>query len=148
MVKVLEAYQCKIDRALVALALLVVAGAATAHGPEKKPDLGWRNPASSFDPATSSESKDNAIQMDLAVDGQTLKLFVSDADGNPVNIDIAEAKAFISSAGKTSWFALRPAGMNVLSGEGEFVRDPDMRVDITLRLPGRRPINQDFRPLK
>ena len=133
---------------VLALALLVFAGTATAHGPEKKPDLGWRSPVSSFDPATSSKNEDDAIKMDLAVDGQTIKLFVSDADGNPVNIDIAEAKAFISSAGKTSWFALRPAGMNVLSGEGDFVPDPGMRVDITLRLPGRRPINQDFRPFK
>ncbi len=132
----------------IALALLFLAGTATAHGPENKPDLGWRAPVSAFDPAASSGNKNEAIKMDLAVDGQTIKLFVSDADGNPVNIDIAEAKAFISSAGKTSWFALRPAGMNVLSGEGDFVHDPGMRVDITLRLPGRRPINRDFRPFK
>ncbi|GMQ89443.1 MAG: hypothetical protein BMS9Abin09_0929 [Gammaproteobacteria bacterium] len=133
---------------VIALALLVFTGTATAHGPENEPDLGWRGPASSFDSAASSRNEDDAIKMDLAVDGQTIKLFVSDADGNPVNIDIAEAKAFISSAGKTSWFSLRPAGMNVLSGEGDFVRDPGMRVDITLRLPGRRPINQDFRPFQ
>ncbi len=133
---------------VIALALLFLAGAAMAHGPEKKPDLGWRAPVSSFDPAESSGNKDDTIKMDLKVDGQTIKLFVSDAEGNPVDIDIAEAKAFISSAGKTSWFSLRPLGMNVLSGEGDFIRDPDMRVDITLRLPGRRPINQDFRPLK
>ncbi len=82
------------------------------------------------------------------MEGQTIKLFVSDSDGNPVDIDIAEAKAFISSAGKTSWFALQPAGMNMLSGEGDFIHDPGMRVDITLRLPGRKPINQDFRPFQ
>ena len=131
---------------VIALALLFLSGSAMAHGPEKKPDLGWRSPVSSFDPATTASN--DAIKMDLAVDGQTIKLFVTDADGNPVDIDIAEAKAFISSAGKTSWFSLRPAGMNVLSGEGDFIHDPDMRVDITLRLPGRRPINKDFRPFK
>jgi len=133
---------------LMVLALLSYSGLATAHEPENKPDLGWRGPVSSFDPAAPSAGEENAIKMDLTVEGQTIKLLVSDAEGNPVNIDIAEAKAFISSAGKTSWCSLRPAGMNMLTGEGDFDHDPDMRVDITLRLPGRRPINQDFRPLK
>jgi len=102
---------------VIALALLFLSGAAMAHEPDNKPDLGWRGPGSSFDPATTAS--DDAIKMNLAVDGQTIKLFVTDSDGNPVDIDIAEAKAFISSAGKTSWFSLRPVGMNVLSGEGE-----------------------------
>jgi len=133
---------------VITLALLFLAGTAMAHGPENKPDLGRRAPTSSFDSTATSGAEDNAIKMDLAVEGQTIKLFVSDADGNPVDIDIAEAKAFISSAGKTSWFSLQPAGMNMLSGEGDFIHDPGMRVDITLRLPGRKPINQDFRPFK
>ncbi len=133
---------------VIALALLFLSGTAAAHGPENKPDLGWRGPTSSFDPGATSGAEDNAIKMDLAVEGQTIKLFISDADGNPVDIDIAEAKAFISSAGKTSWFSLQPAGMNMLSGEGDFIHDPGMRVDITLRLPGRKPINQDFRPFQ
>ncbi|HED19148.1 MAG TPA: hypothetical protein ENI74_06565 [Gammaproteobacteria bacterium] len=132
----------------IVLTLLFFAGTAAAHGPENKPDLGWRGPVSSFDPAASPDDKKDTIHMDLAVDGQTIKLFVSDADGNPVNIDIAEAKAFISSAGKTSWCALQPAGMNMLTGKGDFIHDPGMRVDITLRLPGRRPINKNFRPFQ
>lgn len=131
---------------VIALMLLFFTGAAAAHEPGNKPDLGWRGPVSSFDPV--APSRNDAITMDLIVDGQTIKLFVSDTEGNPVDIDIAEAKAFISSAGKTSWCSLRPAGMNMLSGEGNFVGAPGMRVNITLRLPGRRPINKDFRPFK
>ncbi len=129
-----------------ALILLLLTGTALAHGPEKGPDLRWRSPVLSFDPG--APPKSNAVKLDLAVDGQTIKLFVTDVYGNPVDIDIAEAKVFISSAGKTSWFSMRPASMNMLSGEGDFVRDADMRVDVTLRLPGQKPITKVFWPLR
>jgi len=131
---------------LLVFAATFYAAMALAHGPAKKPDYGWRAPVSSFN--GSGVSAKNDIKMDLAVNGQMIKLFVTDGEGNPVSIDIAEAKAFVSSAGKTSWFSLRPAGMNMLSGEGNFVPAPGMRVDITLRLPGRKPINKEFKPLQ
>lgn len=132
-------------RLLVFSAMLSIT-AAQAHGPEKKPDYGWRAPVSSS--GSAKPAANAAIKMDLIVEGQIIKLFITDSEGEPVAIDIAEAKAYISSAGKTSWLSLRPAGMNILSGEGDFVADSEMRVDITLRLPGRRPINKDFRPLQ
>ncbi len=131
---------------LFVIAIVLYGSMAQAHEPEKKPDYGWRAPVSSFD--TANSSPEDVIKMDLSVNGQTIKLFITDGEGNPVSIEIAEAKAFISSAGKTSWCELRPAGMNMLSGEGVFVPDPGMRVDITLRLPGRKPINKEFKPLQ
>ena len=130
------------------LVILVVTFPVTAlaHGPEKKPALGWQPPVSTFDSSTPAQG--DTIKLDLKVEGDTLKLFVTDSYGNPVDIDIAEAKALVSSAGNTTWFSLQPAGMNMLSGRGEFQHDPAMRVDITLRLPGREPLNRDFRPLQ
>ena len=130
------------------LTLLGVTFSATAlaHGPEKPPALGWQPPVSAFDP--SEPAREDTIKLDLKVEGDTLKLFVTDSYGNPVDIDIAEAKALVSSAGKTTWFSLQPSGMNMLSGRGKFEHDPAMRVDITLRLPGRKPLNKDFRPLQ
>jgi len=128
------------------LLLLFYAGTAAAHGPDNRPAPGQRAPVATY--GSVQAARDDAVEMELAVDGQTIKLFVTNSDGNPVNLDIAEAKAFITSAGRNSWCVLQPAGMNMLSGEAEFVRDPAMRVDISLRLPGRKPINQNFKPFK
>lgn len=130
------------------LALLSVTFSATvpAHGPEKKPALEWQPPVSAFDPSGPAQA--DTIKLELKVRGDTLKLFVTDSYGDPVDVDIAEARALVSSAGKTTWFSLQPAGMNMLSGRGEFEQDPAMRVDITLRLPGRKPLNRDFRPFQ
>ncbi|GEM_PF-5696499 len=135
------------SRAITPL-LVFLCGTAAAHGPENRPDLDWRGPVSSFDPSTATTAHADTVKLDLDIDGQTIKLFVSDGEGNPVDVGIAEAKAFITSAGKTSWCTLQPAGMNMLSGEGAFTREPATRIDISLRLPGRKPINQDFRPFR
>ncbi|MFQ5644627.1 MAG: hypothetical protein ACE5FQ_13160 [Thiogranum sp.] len=131
---------------LITLLGVTFSATALAHGPEKTPALDWRAPVSAFDP--SAPAQNETVRLDLKVEGDTLKLFVTDSYGNPVDVDIAEARALVSSAGKTTWFSLRPAGMNMLSGSGEFEHDPAMRVDITLRLPGRRPLNRDFRPFQ
>lgn len=125
---------------------VITAGLVMAHGPEGGPSLEWRPPVGSFD-ATDADPDGN-VQLDLEVDGRTLKLFVRDHYGEPLTLDIAEARAFVSSDGQTTSFMLRPAGMNMLSGQGDFEPKPGMRVDISLRLPGRRPISRDFHPLR
>ena len=84
----------------------------------------------------------------MSIESQEIRLYITNKFGEPVNTDMAEAKAFISSGGKTSWLMLAPAGGNTISGRGDFIRSAEMRVDIILRLPGEKPINKEFYPLQ
>lgn len=86
--------------------------------------------------------------MVLSVDGQTIRLLLSKADGTPINTEFAEAKTFVNAGGKLSTIYLWPAGDNLLSGKGDFIPEPGMRVDVKLHLPGRETIRKDFYPLK
>jgi hypothetical protein len=129
-----------------------IPGVALAHGPggggqsyeadAPRIKLGSEDPFSNL-PVSQSRS---GIKM--SVEGQSISLHITDEYGEPVNTDLAEAKVFITSGGKTSWLRLIPAGGNTLSGEGEFISSPEMRADVTLRLPGKKPVNQEFYPLK
>ena len=84
----------------------------------------------------------------MVVTEQTIRLTIKGSDGEPMDLELAEANAFVSSGDDASIVHLSPVGGNVLAGEGNFIARPDMRVDVTLRLPGRRPINKDFYPLR
>jgi hypothetical protein len=111
-----------------------------ADAPQLK--LGIKDPFSNLQVSSSKPG------ISMSVDGQNISLLITDEYGESVNTDLAEAKVFITSGGKTSWLRLIPAGGNRLSGEGDFIHSPGMRADVTLRLPGEKPINQDFYPLK
>ena len=137
---------------LVISMTLEIPGMAIAHGPGGSGQsyeadapvikFGGEDPFSSL-PVTQSDSR-----MIMSVEGQRISLQITSQYGDPVVTDLAEAKAFVTSGGKTSWLRLTPAGGNTLSGEGDFIHTPGMRVDITLRLPGKKPVNQEFYPLQ
>ncbi len=86
--------------------------------------------------------------MELSIEGQTVILKITDADGKPIDAEFADAKTFITAGGKISKLHLWPAGGNVLSGTGDFSPDPDLRIEVKLNLPDRDPVSKDFYPLK
>jgi len=136
----------------IVLALIAVNGAVFAHGPgggmQSDENFGSRAKPRADDPFSNPVVKDTLPQISMSVVEQTIHLNITDSNGKPMDLDLAEANAFVSSGGTTSIVHLMPVGGNVLSGKGNFVASPDMRVDVTLRLPGRRPINKGFYPLR
>jgi len=138
--------------ALMVSGLLAVQGVSLAHGPGG----GGRSfeaeaPAVKFgsiDPFSRLHASSSKPGIALSVEGQTISLSISNQYGDPVSTDLAEAKVLILSAGRTSWFRLIPGGGNKLTGSGEFTTSRDMRVDVTLRLPGQKVLNQTFYPLQ
>ena len=68
--------------------------------------------------------------MEMSVEGQTVILKITDADGKPIDTEFADAKTFITAGGKISTLYLWPAGGNVLSGTGDFSPELDLRVEV------------------
>lgn len=134
--------------AVTIFALVAINGIALAHGPEgassKKPGIQFNIEPTHHGAAANQPQP----VMEVSIDGQTIILKVTDADGTPIDTEFADAKTFITSGGKISTCYLWPAGGNVLSGTGDFSPDPDLRVEVKLNLPDREPVSKEFYPLK
>lgn len=133
------------------LALMSFGGLVLAHGSGGDSSGSAARPGMRFNIAPGQQAAvvhHAQPVMDLAVEGQTVILRVSDADGEPVVTEFADAKAFVTAKGKISTFYLWPAGANTLSGSGDFSPDPALRIEIKLNLPDQEPVNKEFYPFK
>lgn len=124
---------------------LLLPGALTAHGSAPPPKTVPTAPGltGSLTPQATQD-----IRLDMKVAAQKITLFVTDQYKQPVDIGLASATAYVSTNSSTLILKLLPEDENFLTGEGFFNPSRDMKVRVTLRLPGRRPINQEFMPLK
>jgi hypothetical protein len=114
---------------------------AVAHGPERTQSIKQYEPRS--DPVTQGK-----IHMKMDVAEQTIRLFITDQFDQPVDVGLASATAFLAINGSNTMLQLVPEADNVLSAQAFFAPDPTLKVHVTLRLPGRQPINQSFTPLR
>jgi hypothetical protein len=138
--------------AISLLGLIGWSSLALAHGPggntstyeDKSPAIKFNIAPTHYKPAVYEAQP----IMEMSVEGQTVILKITDADGKPIDTELADAKTFITTGGKISTLYLWPAGGNSLSGEGHFTPEPGMRVEVELHLSGMEPVKKDFYPLK
>jgi len=138
--------------AAITMAMIVACGNVSAHGEGGGTSSSQTNkPAIKFNidsrPARVAQYGPEP-RMELSVDGQTIRLNISEPDGKPIDTEFADAKTFVTSGGKITKVHLWPAGENVLSGKGDFSQEPDMRIEVRLHLPDRETIKKDFFPLR
>ena len=134
------------------LLALISAGIALAHGPgggtsgteAKAPAYKFNIAPPHHEPAAWQAPPD----MELSVDGNTIRLILNAPDGTPIDTEFADAKTFVIAGDRISTIHLWPSGDNSLSGKGDFVSEPGMRVEVNLHLPDRETIRKDFYPLK
>ncbi|GMR18272.1 MAG: hypothetical protein BMS9Abin33_0678 [Gammaproteobacteria bacterium] len=93
-------------------------------------------------------SPETSVRMNMVVAGSIIKLFVTDQSDQPVDVSSASATAFISAKESSLTLQLLPAAHNELSGEAVFAADPDMKVHVSLRMPGHAAVSKSFTPLK
>lgn len=138
--------------AMTALTLIASADVTLAHGPGGSASTyESENPAIKFNiPQTHHEQIDYKAQprMEMSIEGQIVILKITDADGTPIDTELADAKTFITAGERISTLHLWPAGGNTLSGKGGFTPEPGMRVEVQLHLPDRETVKKDFYPLK
>jgi len=88
------------------------------------------------------------FHLELVVEGQELRLFVTDTKDRPIALAKATARAIVIAAGGKSQVTLAPVGVGEMRGIGPFARVPGMSVDIVLTLPGEsQPLAAKFQPL-
>ena len=137
--------------AIISMAMIIAYGDALAHGPTGTQTYEINQPAVKFNvgqpPSPAAESRAEP-HMELSVDGQTIRISITEPDGKPINTEFADAKTFITSGGKISTLHLWTAGGNILSGKGDFIPDPGMRVEVKLHVPGRETVRKEFYPLQ
>jgi len=134
------------------LALITAGNTALAHGPggsasgdtSGSPAIKFNIAPNHREPATFQRPPN----MKLSVDGETIRLSLTEQDGTPIDTKFADAKTYVTAGGRLSTVNLWPAGDNILSGKGDFIAEPGMRVDVKLHMPGRETIRKDFYPLK
>ena len=86
------------------------------------------------------------FQLALTLVGNEVRLAVKNIDGSPVEIGISSATVFVVTEKKT-WFRLDPnEDEEILTGTGEFISGKNTKFEVTLHLPGEKPINASFTP--
>ncbi len=87
------------------------------------------------------------FQLALTLVGNEVRLAVKKFDGSPVEIGISSATVFVVTGNKQTWFRLDPnEDEDILAGTGEFISDKNTKFEVTLHLPGEKPINASFTP--
>jgi hypothetical protein len=126
--------------AALALSLVLVLGIAPSFGADKHdhPKLG----------ANGGQVVDaGPYHLELVVNGEDLTLYVLDEKNSKVSIDGGKASAIVMSGGGKTTIPLAPAGGNALKGAGKFQAKDDMRVLLSLTLPGKGTHQARFTPL-
>ena len=75
---------------------------------------------------------------ETAVEGHTLSVFITDADGNPVAAANAPGTAIVLVNKVKEQVTLAPVSANELKGTGSFTAAPDMRVLVSLVIDGQK----------
>jgi hypothetical protein len=115
---------------LVAVALfaaLLLPAAALAHSDPNGPHGG-----------EVQDATPGPIHIETVVEGNTLSVYLTDADGNPLRADTAQGQATVLAHKVKQQVTLLPSGKDVLKGSGDFVPEPTMRVLVVLTLDGQK----------
>ena len=86
--------------------------------------------------------------LELVVKENALTVYVTDAKSQKIMIKGASGTATVLAGKNTANVKLEPSGENALAGSGRFETAPDMKVVVSLTLPGENPVQARFTPLE
>lgn len=136
---------------IISVAMVIAYADVLAHGQEGTQTFEKNQPALKLNISThSSPAAEYRVEpnMELSVDGQTIRLNITEPDGKPIDAEFADAKTFVTTGGRISTVYLWPSRGNTLTGKGEFTPAPGMRVEVMLHLPDRETVRKEFYPLQ
>ena len=119
---------------MFAAMLLCLSLAARADGPAIGPNGGQVRDAGKY-------------HLELVVKDAALTVYVTGTKDAKVATKGATGSATVLAGKTTSSVKLEPSGENVLAGSGSFQPAPDMKVVVSVTLPGQAPIQTRFTPL-
>lgn len=82
----------------------------------------------------------------LEIKEKSVKLWIKDKNGQPVDTGLASANVVRSDNGKVSFFSMGPSENGFISGSLSSKLSGSEKLDIILRMPGERPFNLTFKP--
>jgi len=118
--------------------LLLLTPLAFGHGAESEP----------LNPHGGEAVHAGPYNLELLVEGTRLSLYVSDDHNHPVAVAGAQAEAVILANKQKTRLTLSHDDANRLVGQGSFAADPQMKVIVSLQLPGAKKVTGLFRPLQ
>lgn len=131
---------------IILFTLMLISTSVLAHGTSSSSQEKIYKKKSIFSLPAESTNIKSEIQMDMKIEQQQIRLIITDKYGMPVDVELGSAKIFISSGKINKSVQLLPEGKNILSAYEMLTPDSDIKMYVTLRLPGRRPINKEFMP--
>ncbi len=120
---------------MFAAMLLCLSLAARADGPAIGPNAGQVRDAGKY-------------HLELVVKDTALTLYVTGSKDAKVATKGAAGSATVLAGKNTSSVKLEPHGGNALVGSGGFQPAPDMKVVVSVTLPGQPPLQARFTPLE
>jgi hypothetical protein len=85
---------------------------------------------------------------ELVVKANEVSVYVTDHNGKHFDTEGASGTATILSGKNRTTVKLNPAGGNQMKGSGQFELAPDMKVVVSVTLPGQAPVQARFTPLE
>jgi hypothetical protein len=129
----------KLLHTLLAIAALAFAGQTMAHSDEYLDSIAT--------PHGGQMRMAGFHHFELVVEEGMLTVYLTDHADQPVASAGASGSATVLVGRNRSNVTLKPAGDNRLTGKGEFVIDPSMRVVLSITLPGEPAEQARFTPL-
>jgi hypothetical protein len=120
---------------MIAAMLLCLSLAARADGPTIGPNGGQVRDAGKY-------------HLELIVKDAALTVYVTGNKDAKVATKGATGSATVLAGKSTSNVKLEPSGENALAGTGSFQAAPDMKVVVSVTLPGQLPVQARFTPLE
>jgi len=115
--------------------LFAYAASASADGPAIGPNNGQVKDAGKY-------------HLELVVKDALLTVYVTGSKDAKVPTKGATGSATVLADKNTSSVKLEPRGENMLAGSGGFQPAPDMKVVVSVTLPGQPPVQARFTPLE
>ena len=122
-------------KVLFVATLLCLSHAARADGPAIGPNGGQVKDAGKY-------------HLELTVKDTALTVYVTGSKDAKVATKDATGSATVLAGKVTSNVKLEPRGENTLAGGGGFQPTPDMKVVVSVTLPGQPPVQARFTPLE
>ena len=120
---------------MFAATLLFLSVAARADGPTIGPNGGQVRDAGKY-------------HLELTVKDTALTVYVTGSKDAKIATKGATGTATVLAGKSTSNVKLEPGSENVLAGNGSFQPVPDMKVVVSVTLPGQPPVQARFTPIE
>ena len=124
----------QINAVVLATILFAYSVSAGADGPAIGPNGGQVKDAGKY-------------HLELVVKDTALTVYVAGSKDAKVATKGATGTATVLAGKTTSNVKLEPSGENALAGNGSFQPAPDMKVVVSVTLPGQAPIQARFTPI-